>query len=257
MNLDQLGTKLIMSTAPLMVIREDNTKSSGTAFFYNIKVDGKEEIYPFLVTNHHVIKNAKEIYTQLNGLGEDNLPNKENSISVSLNKDMFFSDIENDLSIIPIGFVLNKLIQENKKPFFIGVDNSIVIKPEESEKLSAIEEITFIGYPLGIFDHINNLPIVRQGITATPIWNDFKGDKRFLIDASSFPGSSGSPVFIYNEGNYAIENGIAFGSRIYFVGVLTESHYQNDGQFIDLGVVIKSEILVEFINKVYKELEEK
>ncbi|MFR3321383.1 MAG: hypothetical protein ACLTSZ_09905 [Lachnospiraceae bacterium] len=84
-------------------------------------------------------------------------------------------------------------------------------KEEQIEYFAAIEDITFIGYPSGLYDSVNKLPIIRQGITATPIWNQFNGENVFLIDAGVFPGSSGSPVFIYNHGSYPTKDGIAIG----------------------------------------------
>lgn len=71
---------------------------------------------------------------------------------------------------------------------------------EQIKQMDAIEPITFIGYPNGIWDSTNLLPVARRGTTASPIEVDFEGSPRFLIDASVFGGSSGSPVFILNQG---------------------------------------------------------
>ena len=89
--------------------------------------------------------------------------------------------------------------------------------------------------------------IVRQGITATPIWNNFKGEEVFLVDAGVFPGSSGSPVFIYNRGTYPTKDGIAVGNRLLFVGVMTQTILKksnsNDGDYLNLGIAINSRAL--------------
>ena len=66
-------------------------------------------------------------------------------------------------------------------------------------KLNAVEEIMMIGYPNGLWDAKNNLPIVRRGITGTPAFVDYNDKPEFVIDAACFPGSSGSPVFIVNQ----------------------------------------------------------
>ena len=94
--------------------------------------------------------------------------------------------------------------------------------------------------------------VTRQGITATPIWNQFKGDKVFLIDAGVFPGSSGSPVFIYNRGTFPTKDGIAVGNRIMFVGILTETLQRKEGDkrdYLDLGIVINSTLFFDELNK--------
>ena len=87
--------------------------------------------------------------------------------------------------------------------------------------LSALEEIVMIGYPIGLWDSINNMPIFRRGITATHPNLDYMGQEVFLIDAACFPGSSGSPVLLYNRGSYPNrQGGIVIDSRINLLGIL-------------------------------------
>lgn len=52
-----------------------------------------------------------------------------------------------------------------------------------------------VSYPIGLIDNINNFPIFRRGITASHPGLSFKVKPEFLIDASCWPGSSGSSVF--------------------------------------------------------------
>ena len=70
-----------------------------------------------------------------------------------------------------------------------------LFESEELEQLEAIEEVVLIGYPAGIRDPAHLTPIARKGITATPPAWDYGGRPTFLVDASVFHGSSGSPVF--------------------------------------------------------------
>ena len=65
-------------------------------------------------------------------------------------------------------------------------------------KLDAMEDVIMVGYPVGLWDSVNNRPIFRRGITATDPKVDFEGKKEFLIDCACIWGSSGSPV-IRNE----------------------------------------------------------
>jgi len=66
----------------------------------------------------------------------------------------------------------------------------------------AIQDVLMVGYPRGISDETNNLPLVRKGITASHIRENFMGKPEVLIDAACFPGSSGSPVFLTSSGNF-------------------------------------------------------
>lgn len=78
-----------------------------------------------------------------------------------------------------------------------------------------------IGYPNGIWDAKNNLPIIRKGVTATHPAINFNGKSEFLTDIASFPGSSGSPVFLLNVGGYMDSQGNVFmgTSRVKLLGV--------------------------------------
>ena len=140
--------------------------------------------------------------------------------------------------------------------------------------LDDLEDVLMIGYPDGMSDSKNNLPIVRRGITATDYKIDYEGKKEFLIDASIFKGSSGSPILICNIGSFNNANGeLCLGNRIKFLGVQYRgefSKYQQNifvknkedkfvnapdilsAYFNDLGFCVKSECLLDFKSELEK-----
>jgi hypothetical protein len=133
-----------------------------------------------------------------------------------------------------------------------------------------------VGYPIGLWDEVNNLPLIRRGITASHPAIDFRGRSECVIDAACFPGSSGSPVLIVNEGMVVSKKGMNVGSsRVIFLGVLHSGPIlEADGTIsvqeiptqntlasstkvmIHLGYVIKAKelrVLGEHIKEVLKE----
>ena len=157
-------------------------------------------------------------------LSENNMPIKGKSIRINFDRNVLKNKLGAlDLIAIPLADALNNLSKNNINVFYRTISKEIIPTTSQIEELSALEQITFIGYPSGLYDNYNKTSLIRQGITATPIWNDFKGEPIFLIDAGVFPGSSGIPVFIYNQGSYPTHYGISIGSRILFVGVLSET----------------------------------
>jgi len=138
--------------------------------------------------------------------------------------------------------------------------------------LDAVEEVIFVGYPNGIYDSVNNLPITRRGSTATPPSVDYEGKPIFLIDASVFQGSSGSPVLIYDNGSWlSRDGGLISGIRLFLLGVLGSVFFrETDGtlsfeeipaavkpvvktsQMIDLGIVYKSTTIIETIEQLLR-----
>ena len=172
-----------------------------------------------------------------------------------------------DLCAILIGGILNSL---SSKLYFKSFSEENIISEEYiHNSISNIEDVTLIGYPDGIADNYNNLPVVRRGITATSIKYDFDNKKEFLIDSAIFPGSSGSPVFIYNQGSYSIGNTLYAGDRMLLIGVVyaTYQHEINgnleaveipsSNRIIsksvvpnNLGIVIKAKRILELIPEI-------
>lgn len=258
-NLDNVGNKLLFTTVFLSVENVDGTKTSGTGFIYSVKCENDDSLIPFLVTNNHVIDKASRVIVEFIE-SKDGKPNPEAKVSVEIEGSVFrnYVKLESDLSVVPIGSFINECVNNNKPIFRAEITPELIPEEDIISKLGAIEEVIFIGYPSGIYDHENFSPIVRKGITASPIWNNFKGKPRFLIDAGVFPGSSGSPVFIYNEGSYASNNGIAIGTRVFFIGIITGTMIRQEAEtskfFLNLGDVIKSSELKSFVSSIVKQM---
>lgn len=251
MNIKDISTQLLYTTVPIYSKKRDGTFSSGTGFVFSV-VESEEKSIPLLITNYHVLKDAVAGFVEFH-IAEDGMPS-EKSIRIQFDSGIINGNKLGDLDLIavPLAASFNELQQNGTTVFYRTVDQNIIPKSEIIDELAAIENITFIGYPSGIYDTTNKLPIIRQGITATPIWNKFKGTEVFLIDAGVFPGSSGSPVFIYNQGSYPTKEGIAIGNRLLFVGVISETMVRNDNDtksYLDLGMVIDSRAMYREIEK--------
>lgn len=258
MNLNDINTQIIFTTVPIWVEKNDGSTVTGTGFFYQKKVNDNTSI-PFIVTNAHVINDAKKgLISLIKRKGDE--PVLSDKVTAEVPGEMLtkYVDNENDLAIFPIGPILNQLAQNHINIFFRSIDPSLIPTEDAISSLSAVEEITFIGYPSGIYDRKNNTPIVRKGITATPLWNDFDGKKIFLIDAGVYPGSSGSPVLIINNGSYSHGGGITIGSRIFFLGLISKTMQRSEelgNVYLGLGEVIKGSVLKEFVDTITEKIE--
>ena len=106
--------------------------------------------------------------------------------------------------------------------FFVSLDAKLLPTDDDLRELTALEEVLMIGYPNGIWDSTNNMPIVRRGVTATHPNLNYEGRLEFMIDAACFPGSSGSPVFLFNTGSWIDRRGntIMGALRIKLLGIL-------------------------------------
>jgi hypothetical protein len=121
---------------------------------------------------------------------------------------------------------INPLIEHAKslghEVHFVSLVKSLIPDEGELRDLGALEDILMIGYPNGIWDSVNNQPIFRRGVSATDPKLDYLGKTEFLIDAACFPGSSGSPVFLYNDGTWTSRTmgRVIGGTRIKLLGLL-------------------------------------
>ena len=173
-----------------------------------------------------------------------------------------------DIAVFPLNPIFKILEERGVTPFFSVVDAKLLPENSPFGDLNALERILFVGYPNGVYDAINNLPVIRSGITATPPVVDYEGRPRFLIDASVFPGSSGSPIFAYDRGAWlsGTSKWTVGSERVVFLGVLASVLYRElDGslefrdiptatqavpvnkEMIDLGVAHKAVTVVETI----------
>ena len=235
---------------------------SGTGFFFAFCNDKGTSI-PAIVTNKHVIRDSISFEVVFTRMGSNGLPiDSYESLRVNNNANSWIEhpDSSIDLCVLPIGPALNAFESVGKSIFIAPLEASNIPTQKDIESFICIDEITMIGYPNGLWDTRNNLPIVRRGTTATPYRFDYQGKKEFLIDSACYPGSSGSPVFLYNEGSYATTNGVVLGSRFFFLGVMYSgptTTLQGDVVFgaspksftqsmLNLGNVIKSPKLLDF-----------
>lgn len=157
------------------------------------------------------------------------------------------------------------------KLFYIPFTKDILLTEKHKDELTAIEDVLMIGYPNGIWDSVNNMPIFRKGTTATNPLIDYNGKKEIMIDIAAFPGSSGSPVLIFNDSGYRDKRGNMFmgAQRVILLGVLYAGpQATTTGEIVmtpnvqrpifvsqipnNLGLIIKSERIIE-MEKLFKQ----
>ena len=256
MNINDISTQLLYTTVPIITLTQQGATKSGTGFIFSIQEKDNRSI-PLLVTNYHVLDGAIGGFFELHE-AKDGKPS-DKTIRVQFDRTIINNNKLGELDAIAIPLAGTLLDLQNKgiQIFFRTVDQNMIPNKDVENDLAALENVVFIGYPNSIYDTTNKIPVIRKGITATPIWNDFQGRKEFLIDAGVFPGSSGSPVFIFNQGAYPTRDGLAVGNRLLFIGMVSGAmlkNGQNHNDYLDLGIVINSSALFEKINEFVEKL---
>ena len=247
-------------------IRIETDTGTGTGFFFDFSKDKEERALPVLVTNKHVVKGASTGQLVFSWLVENGMPiQKKHSVVIDSFQNYWLQHPEAnvDLCVLPLAPIVKSVEERDGiSLFYKSLSRDLIPSETTIEDLSDMEEVTMIGYPNGLWDSHNGLPIVRRGLTATSYRYDYQGKPEFVIDAACFPGSSGSPILVLNQSSYATQKGINIGSRLLFLGVLHSgpvmnargeiklatpiTPYVETGIMINLGIAVKARKLLDF-----------
>jgi Trypsin-like peptidase domain len=228
--------KILFNTIRL-VDDSGKTPISGTGFIFAFFHSATRE-YPVIVTNRHVVEPMKSctflFHKQLTAIQPDyfgTLP-----VTISDVSSRRIPHKTQDLAIIPIDTYINDLANKGTPPFRVAMTRSNVPNDDELNALNPIEEVLTVGYPSGLTDPLHNLPLFHSGHTATPPFlpfptvvkdpehgdTSYQNDKTFAVDFTTWFGSSGSPVFIYNTRGFTDRSGAMhpLTQRIMLLGIV-------------------------------------
>ena len=259
---DDLSELILYSTA-MITVTSNGINSTGTGFFMNLCQKDNKSV-PVLVTNRHLIVGGDtysfDVCTEKNDVVDDH---RTMTFSGKCSEWIYHPDNNIDLCVLCIGHLMVSVDIDGFRPYFKAFATDHIPSPEDEENFRAIEEIFMVGYPTGLSDTFNHKPIYRKGITATHVKFDYMGISEFLIDCPCFPGSSGSPVFILNQGVFFDKKSqnAQIGTRFFLLGIEHQTYLANlirvpqtinigtiDELKIpnNLGFVIKSKLIRDF-----------
>jgi len=251
--------KLLFST-----IRLQTSQGVGTGFYFLFELDNNKKV-PVFITNRHVINTSNEVSFSLRFA--ENSQTSKDVITLIYESEWIFHN-KYDLAFTFANPLFEQIKRKfGKNVFVIPLTEDLIWDNERLESLTAVENVLMYGYPIGLYDESNVLPLIRSGVTASHPAIDFNGEKIGVVDMACFPGSSGSPILIVNEGSYSDKkkNAVVIGNRIIFLGILFGGPiYNSEGkiefkeiptrrefvsitpQMINLGYYIKTEVILDF-----------
>ena len=223
--------------------------NQGTGFFYSVPA-ANDSIVHFIVTNRHVTRDAEKLSFRLFRKDKDGDPQlgktvTVNLVSVDFDPIQYPENSSYDVAVVPLLPLLSHAGLSPEDVYFRSISPDICVGPGGNPWMNAIEDVTMVGYPNGLFDTHNFTPIVRRGVTATPPRLEYQNTPTFLIDAAVYPGSSGSPVFLHSEGFVQDKPGnYRSGERFWCLGILAAGHTQQ--VFGSVGDLPAEEIFTHF-----------
>lgn len=266
--------QISLQTTPVYLFNAGKLMSQGTGFYWvrEDKHEGKSTSALFLVTNYHVLTGSA--------------PGEKKPPLGDAIRFQFHASTDNPGSVISRDY---PLYSKSGRPVFVtsstvpDADLAVIPLPcklyrdayvcclsadwiRARLKVRPTSTVTLVGYPYGLFDATNQLPIYKTGSVASEPDYDFNGKPVFLVDVSAFPGMSGSPVFAVSYGTYEMDEGTTtVGSVRRFLGVyasmqmLEEKRYLEQltsgvqlgvrhSESLELGYVWKANLVADTIN---------
>ena len=196
----------------------------GTSFFCSFPLKKFGEV-PVLITNRHVVEGFNKIRIFLPT--ESNIwkgtPARTRALCFDqIEQIVYYHDNPNiDLAAILLRPILDKNVNDGSSIYLKDITLNEIIADENEMQLRFVEDVLVVGYPQGMWDHTRNLPLFRRGVTASPAMLDYNGESKFLIDCAIYPGSSGSPVFLYSFPTYVESGEFKIGEHYALLGVVS------------------------------------
>lgn len=267
MEINSITKKLLFNTIRVDTVLDDGSEGSGTAFVFSHSGQA------FVVTNRHLVEGVRSgglVFTQK----KHGQPAFGERFQININdfSHAWFThpDSEVDIAVIPLRPLEQAARDQGVELYYHAIDSRLAPDASVLRALDAMEQVVFVGYPSGVWDQVNLMPIMRRGTTATPMALDFEGRKEFLIDAAVYPGSSGSPVFVYQPDT--LRPSQSGGKKFLFAGVVAAVFFREEAnhlvsvpvpannqpmvmgsEMIDLGLVIKADAVIDAINAYMRE----
>jgi hypothetical protein len=219
-------------------------KGTATGFLYRFRENGEDK--SLLVTNRHVFEDAskatlnfqlcKEHNGKLVPAGADYAHEISNIDACVVNHPL--DDI--DLCAISVEPIEEEARIKGKEIYTAFIESSMLPSQGSLELMPVIQDVFMYGYPIGLWDKFNNLPIVRKGVLSSHPALDFCGQPKGAVDIASFPGSSGSPIFILSDGGpISDKHGNVWANRriCIFLGIQSERARMRDDGTFDMAAI--------------------
>ncbi|MEP7285877.1 MAG: hypothetical protein ABI947_08930 [Chloroflexota bacterium] len=184
--------QLLFSSVRIEAIGSNGSQSVGTEFFFSYRIDDQRNL-PVIITNKHVIAGAQSgrICFHEAEHAEEGIKPSGKYLRILLNdfetRWLLHPAEEIDLCAMFINPITSEVKSSlGKEIYTMALDETLIQSDTQLENLSAVEDILMFGYPIGLWDSVNNPPIIRRGITASHPALDFEGKSITVIDGLVF-----------------------------------------------------------------------
>ena len=219
------------------------TIGSATGFFF-IQQDNK-----YLITNKHVVAPALnylptslkiKVHTNPNSLIQNRF------IDIPLYDNVgnaLWLEHPTNATVDVVAINVSALMQQTDIIFYFSQNNFL----PNNVLMMLMDSCAIIGYPLGFYDYVHNLPVTRKGAIASAYGSHFRGTPLFLVDAHLHPGTSGSPVILPSSSVRQTAGGITLGHFPHYLIGINSGEYKVGGNNLGLNAVWYASLIMDII----------
>ena len=226
-NIRQTNLPWMMESSTVMLnTQEASGGHQGTGFFYRfLRRNSTPNGVLVILTNRHVLKDAEKLSFKVpvEHNGSDLLQRIDFAYEKINMPVLYHPETNVDLCALLIQPEYDRLVNRGVRLSYFAFDASFLADEKEYSAMKQLDPFVMVGYPSGLVDDVNMQPIFRRGSIATRPSLDFQGRREFVADIPNFWGSSGSPVFQFDDGLFNQRQGagvsMTMGSRLTLLGV--------------------------------------
>lgn len=206
------------SVVSIGIKNNGKVKWIGTGFIV-AKAKNEKEVWLYLVTNKHVLKNKSEIWIRIGKEGSNETEEIEISLLNQNNNPNYSVHPDDKVDIAAIFISGGFLMENNYSTGFLDIDKNAMTSEElRNHGVSEGNLAYMLGYPMGLVNVKSKNPICRMGCIARMSNAQIEDTKNILMDIQNFPGNSGSPVVLKPE--FTSITGTEALSRSVLIGII-------------------------------------
>lgn len=230
---------------------ETNTSSAGTGFIVQYPVSEEKSVVLLVTCKHVLFGGAAQVTLTFNSreAADSLFPKLGDTVTIgpATCHEAYIGHDDPDIDIAVVD--ISSIIGNNPLIYYKTLAESNWADFTDDNLIPG-QDVFFVGYPTGLYDQLNHLPVSRAAKTASHPRVDFNGRPAYLIDTPVYPGSSGSPVFMTQNGEYRFCGIIGQPlARIVATGNNPPATGQIAQDFTGPGVVYKPDVVLDVIRK--------
>jgi hypothetical protein len=211
---------IVAAVTPVSAYRGDSLHATASGFFYYYSGTLHLVTSRSVIEQHELGVRPEELRLRLHNDPDDLTQHEEIRVPLLADGEPVWQ--EHPTRAHEVDLITVELDGDKLELQFVIRAFSILDQVPRDMDLSLGENVLVVGYPVGLFDELHSLPIVRSASIASIYPVPFKGQPLGVIDASLPPSTAGAPVITRGATTVRTQDGqttVVGSSENYLAGI--------------------------------------